>query len=1176
MVSPPGRRGTTHFDPEAKTHNERHEEDLKERDSKLSALVSELKGNGQKYVVETAKLLLSTGKHMDEVGFDAAARVFRNINTIYTWGVMKRVVMFTVFLVLFSTNLISSYVTRAFVSLDINAGTCRYVPKSWTNPVLLLDRNGIWQGTPGFRQELAMYQISLYEFMATPATYREWMSRVADEIQSTGNVLAQNDLAHAILYWASWSYTATITHAGITSTTTVAMAAKPNAILNNEGLQGTIASVNSDCSLLASAQSYNSGGNGLFSSLFSASALLTQDTTSSCYNIVNPAVLGYDSTVNGDAFQMHLDATSIFTALAIANQVNGNSTYDNFITFKEVTRSVWPLFPGDLLFNSSSQHQQVYVVVDRFDPNYPGMTPITCVGPLNGPTKLFNCALRQGKSYGVPFLEHKGTSLAQLQPCDCTAANTGTCDSFNFMLGTTYFDHSTPRDHRGDGYTAWLAAHPDETSGGYPELFLPVVPLLEMFVEPVAISALQANTMAAPAAYSALFGQLCSSTRCIPCGPLYTTAIPYTMLTPSTISALSAADYAHINVGMQLVSYVVAGTTFTRTATSSSSAFVVMGAATAANAVISVSSIAGITVGSVITGATLSLTTTTRVTAVYGTFIEISPPASSTGSASLNVAPVPLKILIKAISDNNDNTYTVTFDTALTGLSTTLLGVSSMSFACPQKLTSTSANTVYNHTSTQQRALNFQFAKVNHYGVLHAADTEYLTVTGTTTSTGVDMTNLSDMKYYASSSSSVAVVLTAAQFASLLSTCTVAGGNLCNWVVSGDGIHALGDYSATYSAAFVVSASQTSVTLSRAPVLGATTVTFSFTKQEGGYGSLSVYNSFSALAQTVTMNNLQLANGACANSLVSPNITVAFDKPWGQLVEVYFQCTAALGDAILSSAGIAAGTAGLLVPTFFWAFMFLVMAYTAYNHAVSDMDKRMQRVNQLYADDFVANADYTVVTAAKHEQMKHLELYHYSIGQFYEKHEVSHLDSWQDSEGNVHEKESKSAPLVLAKKKTFTSRFFAKKSRMWKMHLTKVTAVDLLNKGTFGNAQDPACKLFLGAELFGQTRRIVDGGTEADWSESFQDVQISKHDYLEGIELRVEVFNEHLTGHETPLGVGSVVLNQAIPKEMLEQVCKIWIRLTTPNGVSKGVVCIDAYLDGELVDEGTRSLDQGS
>ena len=1147
------------FDPESKTHAERHEQGVNERNLKLTKLVEELTAGGRAYVVSTAKILLSTGQQIDDISFETANIVFKNVKVVYAWGIIKRVVLFIVFATLFSTNFIQTYITQAFVSLDINSGNCKYVPKTWTNPLLYLDSNGVWQGLPGFQNQLAAYQFFIYDFLATPQLYNEWLTNVMARVKSTGDNLVKRDLAYSILYWSSWSYSSPITYGGITSTTTIAMAADPISILNNEGLQGTIASVNNDCYLSSSTQSFNSA-NGLFTTIFSAANL--QDPTTPCYNILQPDLLGYDASINGDAFKMNIDSIAIFTALAIANQVNGENTYDQFVTFKEIARSFWPLFPGDPLYSS----RQVYVVVDRFDPNYPGSSPITCVGPLNGPNSLFNCALRQGKSYGIPFLQHKGISKALYQPCTCAVNAIDYCDAFDFMFGSIFYDHSAPHDFEGDGYNAWLSSHPDETKGGYSALFLPMIPLLEVFVEPTPVSAMEANSKSAPAAFSSLFGQFCSGTRCIICGSLFTTTSTYTLSTRTTITSITAADYARLNVGMQLVSYQVGNVIYSH-AEATSSSFNITGSTTADSSTITLaggSSIVGVRVGSVISGKTLA--TITKVTAVYGSSIEISPSASSTGaSVILTVVPGPLVILISGLKQNLDSlTYTMTFDTVLSGADSGS-SVTALSFACPDKLTSTTANTVYDYTNAAQRAINFKFSTANHYGILHTADTEYLTVIGTTNKTGVEVTNLSMKLYFSSSTAAANTSLTDTEFARRLSSCTVAGGAACKWIVSGSGIHLSDSWTANYSTAFVVAASDSSITLNRAPTTTGASVTLTFTKQEGGYGSMAVYNSFSTFAQSVTINNFQLKDGACSNSLVMPNISRAITRPWGQLVEVYFQCTATLGDAILNSAGIAAGTTGLIVPTFFFTFMFFVMGYTAYNHAVEDLDKRMMRKNTAHADDFVANGEYTTFSKQKHEEMRHMEMYHYSIGQAYEKFERKILSSWQDSDGVVHKKKSTSS--LEGGKKSFTSRFFIKKNRTWKMNMEKVTAFDLLDRGSFGDKQDPACKLFLGEEMVGQTKRLVEAGTDADWHEVFEDIEISKHDYLEGICLRVEVFNEHLTGHLTALGVGSVVLNEVIPRDMLEQVCKIWIELTTPEGKQKGVVCIDAYLDGELTDD---------
>ena len=53
-------------------------------------------------------------------------------------------------------------------------------------------------------------------------------------------------------------------------------------------------------------------------------------------------------------------------------RVNGDNTLDKFVRITLVASATW------------YSEKRKYAVVDVYDPNYPGMSPVTCVGPDSG------------------------------------------------------------------------------------------------------------------------------------------------------------------------------------------------------------------------------------------------------------------------------------------------------------------------------------------------------------------------------------------------------------------------------------------------------------------------------------------------------------------------------------------------------------------------------------------------------------------------------------------------------------------------------------------------------------------------------------------------------------------------------------------------------------------------
>jgi len=135
---------------------------------------------------------------------------------------------------------------------------------------------------------------------------------------------------------------------------------------------------------------------------------------------------------------------------------------------------------------------------------------------------------------------------------------------------------------------------------------------------------------------------------------------------------------------------------------------------------------------------------------------------------------------------------------------------------------------------------------------------------------------------------------------------------------------------------------------------------------------------------------------------------------------------------------------------------------------------------------------------------------------------------------------------------------------VWKLSLDQIAAYDLHDNGTALDKQDPMVKIFLADKQLGQTHRKKDAGTEASWSESFENLALDQADY-ETKELRVEVYNENFLGVKTHLGTGSIKLKDAVKENCINGFVTFAIQLHYhPNakeaGEQKGVLTMRALV----------------
>ena len=160
-------------------------------------------------------------------------------------------------------------------------------------------------------------------------------------------------------------------------------------------------------------------------------------------------------------------STSLFTALATSVGVNGVHSFDSLQLLKKMVENV----------NFRGVKFSVY---QMYDPLYPKMDPVYCIGPTASYPTNWKCVLRVGNSYGVPLLNHRGMNLTYPSTCDCSPINADAkeCDDFDFLAGVALFDFQSNDTSVGGSMSS------------FPTLFRPFVPILELFYVPPVISVL--------------------------------------------------------------------------------------------------------------------------------------------------------------------------------------------------------------------------------------------------------------------------------------------------------------------------------------------------------------------------------------------------------------------------------------------------------------------------------------------------------------------------------------------------------------------------------------------------------------------------------------------------------------------------------------------------------------
>ena len=329
----------------------------------------------------------------------------------------------------------------------------------------------------GYKNNLGYYIFAFSGLELSQEDYPGFMLQQKESIRQLGERAKQQDLAINMLYWSSWKAITLTPFQGTFAVQVLTMSGNPQMIVWNSYVQGTVASVNADCLLNVSSQTYEKSEATLKSTL-DVSSFFNEP---SCNTAINPYALGWDPDVNSRSIPLSLDVNALMTALAVSTKINGNQSF----IFLEVI---------SVIIEKQEFRGEYYSVIQTFDPLYPQMTPIFCLGPYDA--NLFseryrfdasdwNCVIQMGNSFGFPIFIHSGANDSYPTPCDCTTriGLSARCDKFSFFAGVAVYDMMSN----------------ETATKGYPPEFQPFLPMMELLYIPPVISVkvyqFQSNTI---------------------------------------------------------------------------------------------------------------------------------------------------------------------------------------------------------------------------------------------------------------------------------------------------------------------------------------------------------------------------------------------------------------------------------------------------------------------------------------------------------------------------------------------------------------------------------------------------------------------------------------------------------------------------------------------------------
>jgi len=358
---------------------------------------------------------------------------------------------------------------------------CRYVYKPFSG-TFLASFDGFWEGHQGFDYSKALYQVTFNSFVRTDVNNQKVnFAYLFDQVSVALDLISQditgvNDLAHNLLYLSMKIFAASTPDSnGALVQQVFKFTVSPSVILNQENSLAGISNGIGACSVIPSTV-FNEA-----SSTWTISWPYDQYVNDPiCKALLNPSILQVSPNNSGNSFHLSLDARSLFAASAANWPGLPNATYPSlagilggYATNQLKNVANYPVTSFSIgAFVDKNKVQppglaQKYNITQRYDPNYPGMSPLTCLLPFNN---IHNydavCLVHAGNGlFGVPVFNHFGYynnddfKDAQSSPdkppshCSCPTPKNATkqgehdlyfgCQGLNFLSAIIFFPTDT-------------------------------------------------------------------------------------------------------------------------------------------------------------------------------------------------------------------------------------------------------------------------------------------------------------------------------------------------------------------------------------------------------------------------------------------------------------------------------------------------------------------------------------------------------------------------------------------------------------------------------------------------------------------------------------------------------------------------------------------------------------
>lgn len=307
---------------------------------------------------------------------------------------------------------------QKFLSLSSNAGTCNAVLKP-IDGIYLADTSGNWEGTSNFQYKNAIYSTTFNNFHGSDNDYRILLSNAFEIFDAIGNNAYKRDLAANLLYWMSYTVSAT----RFENKQSMSLTGTPEVVFDKRYLKGIFSNAFGVCDAYSKV-TYDKKNHQL-TIVFNYQQFSESPT---CMDIINPTHMGYASFFDGSEFTIYIDVDSLVTAIAI------NSKILNASELEYVSLSGSTFIVDDRIFLQG----------EYFFPRFPGMKAMTCLANAIPGLPLL-CSVRVGSLYTYPFFNHVGKNYTLPERCDCSNFDFNadwSCDIFNFLTGIVFYDYN--------------------------------------------------------------------------------------------------------------------------------------------------------------------------------------------------------------------------------------------------------------------------------------------------------------------------------------------------------------------------------------------------------------------------------------------------------------------------------------------------------------------------------------------------------------------------------------------------------------------------------------------------------------------------------------------------------------------------------------------------------------